>query len=84
MGPGMGALAADPTMRVATSGLAGFGTAADYFETMRLWSAVYRPRGDFPAHALQVHHYCQNEAGTIGISPEEDALAKSRRRQRSL
>lgn len=74
MGPGIGILTADPTMRVVTSGLAGFDTAADYFETMRLWSAVHRPKGDFPAHALNVHHYSQNAAATSGISPEEDGL----------
>jgi hypothetical protein len=76
MGAGMGILAADPTMRVATSGLAGFDTAADYFETMRLWSVAHRPAGDFPAHALNVHHYSQNAAATAGISPEDDRLAE--------
>lgn len=77
MGPGMGARAADPAIKVATSGLAmvaGLNNTG-YFEAMRLWAAAHRPRGDFPAHALNVHHYSQDAAKSVGVSPEDGDLA---------
>lgn len=70
MGPLMGAKNADPLFPVIHSGLAGLELAPDYFEAVRLWSISFRKDKKFPADVLNVHTYCRNTAGTIGVSPE--------------
>jgi len=70
MGPLMGGKNADPTFPIIHSGLAGLELAPDYFEAVRLWSISFRKDKQFPADVLNVHTYCRNPAGTIGVAPE--------------
>ncbi len=76
MGHACGVKQADPGMRLSIGGLAGIGI--DYLQAMKVWSDWHR-RGDFPADAINVHHYSSDGTAeqpfkTTGISPEADHL----------
>ena len=59
LGPGYGARTADPSIKVAMSGLSAqtgiIGINFDYLEAMHLWVLHNRPNRDFPAQAINVH-----------------------------
>ncbi|MCR9155447.1 MAG: hypothetical protein NXI09_15190 [Bacteroidetes bacterium] len=77
LGRRFGAKQADPNLEFIMGGLAGLDT--NYIEAIRLWSLYQRPKGDFPADALNFHHYSndaggQDDRAKKGVSPEEDRL----------
>jgi len=78
LGAGRGARAADPSFRVVMTGLSWPGsarTAIDYVDSVRSWAAANRADGAFPADVVNMHIYCRNAAGTVGVSPEDCGLA---------
>jgi len=73
----VGILNADPTMKVVMGGLAGL--KLDYVRTIYYWALYNRNDKTFPAHVVNMHHYCNNapapmQPSTSGISPEQDNL----------
>ena len=57
LGAGYGARTADPSIKVAMSGLQSTGPSAmlDYIKAINYWAQGHRPNGDFPAQAINVH-----------------------------
>lgn len=77
MGQFMGLKQADQNLEFIMGGLAGLDT--NYIEAIRLWSFYQRPQKDFPADALNFHHYSndaggQDDRAKKGIAPEADQL----------
>jgi hypothetical protein len=75
LGNGFGVKSADPKMHLVMAGLSGIGL--DYLRAMKFWSDVHRGPGNFPASAINLHHYSNdgNESQpfrNFGISPEAD------------
>ncbi|MFW6254794.1 MAG: hypothetical protein ACOC41_07695, partial [Chitinivibrionales bacterium] len=70
---------ADPSMKLAMSGLAGLDL--EYVKAMKFWADHFRD-GDFPADAINFHHYSndggegQSGTSTQGVSPEDDNLGE--------
>ena len=77
MGKAVGVKAADPAMKLAMGGTAGL--SLELIRAMKFWADWHR-KGDFPADALNVHHYSSSsneqwfQPGGHGISPEDDDL----------
>ena len=73
LGPGVGILNADPTMKVIMSGLARFQHAVDTVKEIQLWAEYHRTDKLFPAHVINVHKYCFDEEQTVmpALGPEE-------------
>ncbi len=70
---------ADPNLEFVMGGLAGLDT--NYIEAIRIWAMYLRPYGDFPADALNFHHYSndaggQDDKAKHAIPPEEDGFRK--------
>jgi hypothetical protein len=66
---------ADPELEFIMGGLAALDS--NYVEGMRQWALYNRPAGDFPADALNFHHYSNDAGGQTdnakhGVSPESD------------
>lgn len=77
MGADYGVKQADPDLEFIMGGLARLDT--NYLEAIRIWSKYQRPKGDFPADAINFHHYSNDAGGQANkiqhaISPEEDKL----------
>ena len=77
LGPNHGSKKADPNLEFILGGLAGLDT--NYIEAIRLWSKYQRPKGGFPADALNFHHYSndaggQDDRAKHAVSPEDDQL----------
>ncbi|MFK7971328.1 MAG: hypothetical protein AB8F95_13230 [Bacteroidia bacterium] len=78
LGKQAGAKMADPQLPVVMGGLARPDT--NYLRAMLFWARYHRPKGDFPADVINLHHY-SNTGGdqwtgdtTRGQSPEADDL----------
>lgn len=77
LGAGYGVKNADPSLEFIMGGICSLNT--DYIEAIRLWSLLNRPKKDFPADAINFHHYSNDAGGQgdrikHGVSPEEDDL----------
>ncbi len=77
LGNGYGLKNADPSLEFVMGGICSLNL--QYIEAIRIWSIFNRPEKDFPADAINFHHY-SNDAGGQGdrikhaVSPEEDEL----------
>lgn len=75
MGTTVGVKNADPTMKMAMSGIAR--PNIDYVKSMKAWADKYRG-GSFPGDVLNFHTYSTDVGGqdnpTVGVSPESDKL----------